>query len=744
MADAPPSLLDQAASDPVGGIMSLLTPIATGGAMSPSPGALLTPDQQNTALPGWLAFAAHLAQAGAPSLGPRTGLGSALVGAMGAGYGAERQAQMLPLLAAQAQREAAAQDLSLQKQQFDLDQDRRLAAIRDGVAATLPSAGTAAPAAPGTPAAPGASGTPGTPGTPANETQIAALPDVQRLPDATRVPLITVMAQKGFSTDEAAQYARMIMQESAGLHIDPKTGNVITSSAGAQGAAQVMPGTFSDMQKKYGFPGANTDLIPNLTAGANYFHEGVLTDGLHNAAVRYSAGDGGLNTYKATGNLPAETADYLTKTKAPPPAGASGTFADASGRLVPIMQPGGTAGSATAPGAPVGGGTNAEPMVTDPYSKATVPLSILQSAQAAMKGAAQVGQALPAYQKVINDYVQARAQQPSYAPVGPGVQVNTRTNQMSESPMGPTTTTPLTPAELAMVPNKLPGADYVGERYPNGQLKSITPVAPRSANVPFQQSMEMEDQIQKSPSMQLWQQGQSRYGAVFAGLNLHTRAGDQAAIESLAKVFDPGAVVNEGKLVIANQFGGIGQRLQNWLGSITGDAGLPDDVRQQIGDLANAEMATRDSAVMDQIERTRASAQVKSVNPAHVMPLFKAEALQPNDPRAADAPSGVKFQAPYTWNPQTRTYARTPAASAAPAQNPTVTPAPATTPTTTQQQPPTTTGQPSRLTAPGLQAMSGEGLANIGTELAKGGGKYSPADTQLYIDEVHRRYGKKP
>jgi hypothetical protein len=151
-----------------------------------------------------------------------------------------------------------------------------------------------------------------------------------------------------------------------------------------------------------------------------------------------------------------------------------------------------------------------------------------------------------------------------------------------------------------------------------------------------------------SPIYTQWAQGAQRFDAVLASLNQRTRVGDQAAIESLAKVFDPGAVVTEGKLQMAASYGGVQQQLQNALGKLTGESGLPDNVRQQIVDLATAEMKTRDAAVLGQIDRSRASAKAKGLNPDNVMPLFQTTALTKADSEARNAAKGVQLAPPVT------------------------------------------------------------------------------------------------
>jgi hypothetical protein len=835
----PQSLLDQAASSPGSAVASLLAPLVSGGAVAPRGGNLLSDSDIASAVPSFLAFGARLAAAGAPTLGPPTPLPVALTSGMDAGYNAARQQQMLPVLQQAAAREAAAQDLDLQQKQFEFDRSKSLWDMTKqfmspgGDNFQLAPPGAVPGAAPGaTPVVPtpGASAAPGPGGLPAgaagSATAIAQLPDVKALPDTVRVPVIQTAAERGMSLDEAALWARMIKAESGGVHIDQNTGAPLASAKGALGAGQVMPATFNEMAQKYGIKGSIGDLMPNLQASANYFHEGVVDNGgnLNAAAVRYNAGPRGLASYQANGSLPPETADFLSKTAAPPPPGSTGAYYDASsGRSVPIhaplfagpgapgqppAQPGQPPGQPAQPAQPqppaTGPSSGADPLVIEPLTHAVVPRSIAQAAMAALRGGEikQSGSGLAAGAAVVNDYLQKRAALPSYVPGAPGVQTQSQTGQTSEAPLGatisspltdaerqrfvpnalpstayvgqrytsgpyagqikgdiqalpvgeaPTEISPLTPEENAAIdPHKLPGVDYVGKRYtsgPNaGKLASVEPLNPRGANLPFQQTMELNNQVESSNPWKLWTAGQARYDAVMASLNEGSRAGDRAAVESLAKVFDPNVEVSSDSLKASGTYGGIPQMLQTAWGYLTGSAPLPDDVRQQIASLATAEMKTRDLAALQQVQRTRALAGKIGVPQENIEPGFSPLALGKDE--APGAPPNMTFPQPWQFNPATRKFARAQPQGATDGAQP---------PAASQQPPGATTppgatpggatqpnaGAPvtDRLTVPGLQAIpSGAGgLARLGADISANGDKYTPADKQRFLDEVKRR-----
>jgi hypothetical protein len=689
-----PSLLDpsllapaQPGDDPTG-IQTLLGSI--GSALS---GGVAQPSDRNASMASFLAAANTLANAGAPTLGPPPTTAQAILGALGNARGAAVQTGILPYMQARAQQEMETQQLDYQTKLFNFQrQYNYMNLLKQGTSAAADTTGGAPVAAPGAP------------GT--GQTDIASLPDIQALPDQTRVPVIETAQNLHMAPDEAAQWARILMHESGGLHLDPKTGEVMKNpNSSATGAGQVLTDTFADMARQHGIKGAITDLLPNVQASGNYFHDQVAANGgdLRNGTIAYAIGPTGLqNVIRGASPLDADTQDYLVKTRAP-----GVQTADSSGR-VPLP-----ATARAPPGASPGGAD--DPLVPDLLSPGLqVPRSVELAAQAAGRGAAT--DPMAAHAAVIKDYVQARALAPHFAPgTVPGTQINLTNRQLETAPTGVTALSAPTPAERAQLFPQVPAwQDITVTRDPSGRITDFKtvpmgeePVKPisdaqakkpveeggagesyrpgtayavgtrtglvkpiqieRGAGIPeatpgtpvtpgqlqaqqqvFQQTQELENQVVHSPVYTQWAQGAQRFDAVLASLNQRTRVGDQAAIESLAKVFDPGAVVTEGKLQMAASYGGVQQQLQNALGKITGESGLPDSVRQQIVDLATAEMKTRDAAVLGQIARSRASAQAKGINPDNVLPLFQTTALSKADREARNPPKGVQLAPPVT------------------------------------------------------------------------------------------------
>lgn len=91
-------------------------------------------------------------------------------------------------------------------------------------------------------------------------------------------------------------------------------GRPITSSAGAMGLMQVMPGTYQDMRAAYHLGADAYDPRDNILAGAAYLR--VMYDhfGYPGLFAAYNAGPGRYDAYlKGLSSLPAETSAYIAK-----------------------------------------------------------------------------------------------------------------------------------------------------------------------------------------------------------------------------------------------------------------------------------------------------------------------------------------------------------------------------------------------------------------------------------------------
>jgi len=107
--------------------------------------------------------------------------------------------------------------------------------------------------------------------------------------------------------------------ESAGrttLHGQP-----ITSSAGAMGLMQVMPGTYRDMRAAYHLGADAYDPHDNILAGTAYLRAMYNRFGYPGLFAAYNAGPGRYDAYlRGEATLPAETSAYIVRL-APAPSG---------------------------------------------------------------------------------------------------------------------------------------------------------------------------------------------------------------------------------------------------------------------------------------------------------------------------------------------------------------------------------------------------------------------------------------
>ena len=123
-------------------------------------------------------------------------------------------------------------------------------------------------------------------------------------------PLIAE-ASRRFDVPET--WIRDVMRiESAGRNL--LDGRPITSSAGAMGLMQIMPGTWAGLRTRYQLGNDPYDPLANILAGAAYLHELYLRYGYPNLFAAYNAGPQRLSMYLlGQRSLPDETLAYLAQ-----------------------------------------------------------------------------------------------------------------------------------------------------------------------------------------------------------------------------------------------------------------------------------------------------------------------------------------------------------------------------------------------------------------------------------------------
>lgn len=105
-----------------------------------------------------------------------------------------------------------------------------------------------------------------------------------------------------------APWIRAVMRQESGFN--PRA----TSHAGAMGLMQVMPATYAELRRRYGFGSDPYDPRDNVLAGAAYLRELYDRFGPEGMLPAYNAGPGRYLQHRDQGRpLPAETRDYVAR-----------------------------------------------------------------------------------------------------------------------------------------------------------------------------------------------------------------------------------------------------------------------------------------------------------------------------------------------------------------------------------------------------------------------------------------------
>lgn len=104
------------------------------------------------------------------------------------------------------------------------------------------------------------------------------------------------------------RWIRAVMRQESGFN--PRA----TSHAGAMGLMQVMPATYAELRRRYGFGSDPYDPRDNVLAGAAYLRELYDRFGPEGMLAAYNAGPGRYLQHRDQGRpLPAETRHYIAR-----------------------------------------------------------------------------------------------------------------------------------------------------------------------------------------------------------------------------------------------------------------------------------------------------------------------------------------------------------------------------------------------------------------------------------------------
>lgn len=110
------------------------------------------------------------------------------------------------------------------------------------------------------------------------------------------------------------QWVRAVMRQESGGRQYASDGSLITSSAGAMGLMQVMPGTYDLLRRQYGLGDDPFDPHNNILAGTAYIRDMYQKYGAPGFLAAYNAGPNRLDDYLAGNSaLPDETVNYLAR-----------------------------------------------------------------------------------------------------------------------------------------------------------------------------------------------------------------------------------------------------------------------------------------------------------------------------------------------------------------------------------------------------------------------------------------------
>ena len=113
--------------------------------------------------------------------------------------------------------------------------------------------------------------------------------------------------------DVPQQWIRAVMHQESGGHLYSRSGDLITSGAGAMGLMQVMPATYDELRARYSELGDDAfDPRNNIMAGTAYIREMYDIYGAPGFLAAYNAGPGRLDDYLTRNRtLPEETRRYV-------------------------------------------------------------------------------------------------------------------------------------------------------------------------------------------------------------------------------------------------------------------------------------------------------------------------------------------------------------------------------------------------------------------------------------------------
>lgn len=132
----------------------------------------------------------------------------------------------------------------------------------------------------------------------------------------------------------------------------------------------------------------------------------------------------------------------------------------------------------------------------------------------------------------------------------------------------------------------------------------------------------LRKEVQGLPSYKNMAQAAPIYRSMFEAAGRDTKAADLNMVYGLGKIMDPGSVVREGEIVLANDTQGLGDRLNGMIRSIQGEGRLRPEARMAIMQEAHGRMGSYKQMFDQDAQQFRGIVERNRMNPADVIPDF--------------------------------------------------------------------------------------------------------------------------
>jgi hypothetical protein len=380
----------------------------------------------------------------------------------------------------------------------------------------------------------------------------------------------------------------------------------------------VFKGQFGQYAQKYGPGGAAEAWFAGEKGMTNPNAKDQLGTSVQSYADRFSKAYGGL-PYQVAGPATAAPAAVAPATSAAPPVAAPSA---------PAVSPGVQTVAAAAPSVnPKLLTAMASPYVSDGTKKV---LGIMLQSQLSSEGVTPIdaGNKIILTDKrgnVVRELPKGEPNKgPEYGVIGKDQFGNEqygwrdpRTQSVTPGPQGATAAQPT-----------IAGPDGQPMAIPQGQDPKVYREAASKAGVAnalpanFDDTSKLRTEISQLPSYKNIAQAAPIYRSMADAAGRNTKAADLNMVYGLGKIMDPGSVVREGEIQMANNAQGWQEKLNGIIAQINGQGGLTPEGRQALMAEAHSRMQSYKMMYDQDAQRYRGIAQRNRANPEDVVADF--------------------------------------------------------------------------------------------------------------------------